>query len=179
MIHGHQIALFKPLQLRLQALPLYLTWRLFSVCGHEDTCGKASPDDLEHAVDEAIVEDTSTSAEHGVRCRDAEGDCWVEGTTRHGTNGITAGCDARANGKTEVLTKWGLHSGHREHNEGEQECKHDLGNCCLGPAVALTWCQWERLATLHGSIGASSGDSGNDLDSNVDAGVLWRALVAA
>merc|ERR1719473_1081043 len=114
-----------------------------------------------------------------MRCGDAKRDRRVERATRHGTNGVTAGCDARTNREAEVFAEWALHGGHREHNEGEQECEHDLCNCCLSPAIALAWCQWERLAALHGRVGACRGDSGNDLDNNIDASILWRALVTA
>merc|ERR1719263_592324 len=192
MIHGHRLRdhsshLVPPL-FRVSSLSLcILRWALLCfaslgilrrVCRHEDTCGNASSNDLKHAVDEAVHEDAATSAENGVRCGNAERDRWVERATGHGTDGVTASCDARTNGKAKVLAERALHGGHREHDEGEQECEHDLCNCCLSPAVALAWAQWERLA-LHGGVSESCSNSGNDLNNNVDAGILRRALVAA
>mmetsp|Transcript_64066 Transcript_64066/g.153033 ORF Transcript_64066/g.153033 Transcript_64066/m.153033 type:complete len:288 (-) Transcript_64066:352-1215(-) len=93
---------------------------------------------------------------HGAGRRDAQSHCWVQLSSRHGTDGEAAHRDARADGqcKVEAVLCLGIaarrgNSGAAEYDVGQQ---HSCGKLCktgLSQREALTWGQADVCVGLR------------------------------
>merc|ERR1719181_1602082 len=108
----------------------------------DDACGETGADKLSSCVEESLVEHASIQ---DLGRRDADGHCWVQGSTSNASNGEATHSHARADCQAKHLLRAILclrRNSNAEHDEAQCKGEDDLSDDDLTPLVA--WCRAER-----------------------------------